>query len=95
MGKLAFKKKVDAEKWEHDVLAQMNRGVFVSAKEAERTTLRELLQRYIDEYVPRLADARRTTNRALALMKRPIAQMIVASVRSSDVAAFIKERQAD
>lgn len=90
-----FAKKTDAQMWENEILASMNKGVFVSAKEAEKTTLKELLQRYIDEYVPKLADAHRTTNRALALMKRPIAQMIVASVRSSDVAAFIKEREAE
>ncbi len=90
-----FAKKTDAQMWETEVLSGMNKGVFVSAKEAEKTTLKELLRRYLDECVPELADPKREGNRVKAMMARPIAKMIVASVRSADIAEFIKSRQAE
>lgn len=89
----SFRRKADAEKWEADVLNRMNRDVFVSAKEAERTTLGELLQRYLEECVPKLRDAYREGNRVKALMRRPIASRIVATIRSADVAEYIKDRE--
>ncbi len=91
----SFRRKADAEKGEADVLNRMNRDVFVSAKEAERTTLGELLQRYLDERVPLLRDPKREGNRVKALMRRPIACRIVATIRPSDIAEFVRSRQAE
>ena len=36
-----FNTKLDAEKWARDVENEMDRGVFISRTEAERTTLSE------------------------------------------------------
>ena len=44
-----FNNKADAEKWARQVEAEMDRGVFVSRKEAEKTTLCEALDRYENE----------------------------------------------
>ena len=41
-----FNTKADAEKWARQIEAEMDRGVFVSRKEAENTTLSEALDRY-------------------------------------------------
>ncbi len=90
-----FKKKTDAQMWENEILASMNKGVFTSAKEAERTTLQELLQRYLEECVPELSDPKRESNRVKKLMTRPLALRIVATIRSTDIADFVKERQAE
>ena len=92
-----FTRKADADAYEKEVVSEMQRGVFVSRNEAERTTLSELLQRYIDEYIPRLSenDRRRQTNRVLALMRRDIAKKFVGAIRSTDISAFIRERESE
>jgi len=36
-----FERKIDAEQWARDIENEMDRGVFVSRKEAENTTLYE------------------------------------------------------
>ncbi len=42
-----FNNKADAEKWARQVEAEMDRGIFIPRKEAERTTLSEALDRYL------------------------------------------------
>ena len=64
----------DAEAWEREILGEMDRDVFVSRSEAEKTTLAELLQRYIDECVPKLADPQWERNRVKALMARELSR---------------------
>ena len=49
-----FEKKSDAEAWARQIESEMDKGVFVSRTEAERYTLSECLDRYIEEYIPRL-----------------------------------------
>ena len=90
-----FEKREDAETWARDVESKMDKGAFLCTKEAERTTLHEALERYIEEYTPSLADHQREVNRAKFLQKRKIAQMSLAKVRGMDIAAFIKEREAE
>ena len=90
-----FDTKADAEKWAREVEAEMDKGVFVSRIEAEGTTLKETLDRYIEEYIPNLAHADKSERMARALQRRNIATMIVARIRSKDIADFIKEREAE
>lgn len=90
-----FEKREDAETWARDVESKMDKGAFLCTKEAERTSLHEALERYIEEYTPSLADHQREVNRAKFLQKRKIAQMSLAKVRGMDIAAFIKEREAE
>ena len=90
-----FEKREDAETWARDVESKMDKGAFLCTKEAERTSLHEALDRYIEEYAPSLADHQREVNRAKFLQKRKIAQMSLAKVRGMDIAAFIKEREAE
>lgn len=88
-----FDTKAEAEAWARDVESEMDKGVFVTRKEAEATTLKELLQRYLDEHVPLLADPVREGNRVKALQRRPLALRFMASIRSMDIASFVKERE--
>ncbi|MEF2146391.1 MAG: integrase [Desulfovibrionaceae bacterium] len=90
-----FEKREDAEAWARDVESKMDRGFFLSTKEAERTSLSEALDRYIEEYAPSLAEAQREINRARFLQKRNLAQLSLAKVRGMDIAGFIKEREAE
>lgn len=90
-----FSTRVLAEQWAKQIESEMERGAFTSRTEAETTPLYEALARYIDEYVPQLADARRQTNRAKALQRRLLSKRFLASIRGKDIADFIKERQED
>lgn len=91
----SFKYKADADAWVKDIESEMNRGNFVSRKEAEKTTLHEALDRFIEEYIPRLKKADNETRRAKAIQKRDIAIKFLAAVRTKDIAEFIKEREAE
>ena len=91
----SFTYKADADAWIKEIEAEMNKGQFVSRKEAESTTLKEALDRFINEYIPRLKMAANETRRAKAIQKRKIASKLMASIRTKDIADFIKEREAD
>ncbi|WP_419787292.1 tyrosine-type recombinase/integrase [Pseudodesulfovibrio sp.] len=88
-----FERKTDAEQWARDIENEMDRGVFVSRKEAESTTLFEALDRFIEEYIPRLKMVANETRRAKAIQQREIANLFLASIRSKHIAEFIKERE--
>lgn len=88
-----FEKKADAEKWAREIEGEMDRGIFVSRTESEQTTLHEALERYNDEYIPRLAQQKREKNRIIFLQKRGLASRFLASIRGKDIADFIKERE--
>jgi Site-specific recombinase XerD len=88
-----FETKSEADIWARKIEGEMDHGTFVSRTEAEGTTLAEALERYIDEYIPKLAQVKREKNRALALKKRDIACRFLASIRGKDIADFIKERE--
>jgi len=47
-----FNTRSDAEKWAGDVEGEMDKGVFGCRKEAENTTLKDDLKRFITEYIP-------------------------------------------
>ena len=90
-----FETKVDAEAWARQMESEMDRGVFVSRAEAEQYTLSECLDRYIDEYTPRLKHGKREADRAKFLQQYSIAHRIMATIRSKDIADFRREREAE
>ncbi|EAY57563.1 MAG: putative phage integrase [Leptospirillum sp. Group II 'C75'] len=62
-----FNTKAEAEAWAATTGSEMTRGIFVSRKEAESTTLSEAIDRYIAEVIPTKKQQRREKNRAIAL----------------------------
>lgn len=88
-----FDTKIQAEQWSRQIESEMDRGVFISRAEAEATTLYVALERYIQDYIPRLSDPLREGNRARAIQRRVLATRFLASIRGKDIAEFIKERQ--
>lgn len=92
----SFKRKGDADKWARDIESEMDKGIFVSREEAEGTTLAEAIERYIDEYIKtRLKHPKRETDRANAIKARDISRLYLARIRGKEIAAFIKEREAE
>ncbi|MHB8390672.1 MAG: site-specific integrase [Acidobacteriaceae bacterium] len=90
-----FETKTRAETWARQIETEMDGGVFVSRVEAESTTLAEALERYVTEVASRKKHVAKEVPRVRALQARPIAQKILATVRGKDVAAFMREREAE
>lgn len=87
-----FQTRAAAEQWAREVEHEMDRGVFVSRAEAESTTLRELLERYLEEVTPGKKGAAPEAARIRALLRWPLAQRIVAGIRGVDIARYRDER---
>lgn len=90
----SFRSKADAVAWAREVESEMDRGRFVSRAEAERTTVTELLDRYLREVTPAKASARREALR-IALLKRHFGHWSVARLRPEQIAAFRDARVAE
>lgn len=90
-----FDTKADAQKWARQVENEMDRGIFVSRTEAENTSLKEAIERFKNEYIPRLSHAKREEARATLIQNRPFACKTLAAIRTKDIADFIKERESE
>ena len=89
----SFESRAQAHAWARQVEAQIDRGVFVDTSRAERTTMTELLDRYLREVTPAKASARREALR-IALLKRHFGHWSVARLRPEQIAAFRDARVA-
>ena len=90
-----FNTKGDAERWARDVENEMDRGIFVSRTEAENTTLKDALERFIEEYVPKYRHPDVPKYTARSLQRRKISTKFLASIRTKDIADYIRERESE
>jgi len=88
-----FDSKADAQAWAREVESEMDRGVWVSRSEAENTTLQEALERYEEEYLPRLAHPNREHSRIRQILKHDISTRLLASIRAKDINQYVRSRQ--
>lgn len=89
-----FRNKRDAEAWAATTESEMSRGIWVDRSEAERTTLKQALERYINEYTPKLRGSDKYIARARAIQRHPLAPRFLATIRGADIAEFRDERLA-
>ena len=87
-----FETRAAAERWARAIECEMDRGLFVSRVEAESTTLRELLERYVEEVTPLKKGAAPEAARIRAFIKHPLANRVLASLRGVDLARYRDER---
>ena len=83
-----FEAKADAERWARSVESDMDKGHFVSVSEAQRTTLGDLIQRYLREVTPSMKSASEDAIRLNALIRRPIARWSMANLSATRVPVF-------
>ena len=83
-----FETKTDAEAWAKITESEMVRGVFISQKEAENTTLAEALERYEREISSRKKGYGREKTRIKNWMGHDLAKRSLASIRGSDMAHY-------
>lgn len=87
-----FESEGDAKKWARMVESEMDRGVFVSQAEAEKTTLKEALERYGREITPGEKGAKQESSRINIVSASDLAPRFLASIRGADVAKYRDER---
>ncbi|GAB6042324.1 tyrosine-type recombinase/integrase [Endothiovibrio diazotrophicus] len=89
-----FESRAEAEAWAREIEGEMDRGIFVSRAEAERTSLGEALERYLREVTPAKKSAKQEERRIRRWMTHPLALRSLASIRGADIATFRDERLA-
>ena len=89
-----FRTKKEAEAWATVVESEMVRGVWRDRSEAEGTTLKECLARYLAEVTPK-KKSKSEAWYVKAWMDRPIAARFMASIRGKDLAAEIRSMEGE
>lgn len=87
-----FNTKPEAEAWAAVIESEMVRGVFVSRAESERTTLGQIIDRYINEVTPLHRGEISEALRLKAMRRHPLASRFLASLTSTDFAKYRDER---
>ena len=82
-----FDTKSEAEVWAATIESEIGRGVFVSRKEAENTTLSEALDRYLLE-ISVLKKSHRTEKLYAGTWKKAFGPRSLASITSTDIAKY-------
>ncbi len=85
----------DAARWARKIEAEMDDGIFVSRKEAEKTTLDEALNRYLREKTPHKKGSAQETNRINLFKRSPLASRFLSTIRSTDIAKYRDQRLAE
>ena len=88
----SFQIRQDAERWARALEAELDKGQFVSIDEAQRSTLGDLIGRYLVEVTPTMKGAAPDTIRLKAIMRKPIAKWSLANLSATRMAAYRDER---
>jgi integrase len=87
-----FKAKADAEAWAKVTESEIIRGTYITTTNAERTTLKEALERYEKEITPSKRGASVELFRTKAWKMHKLAQKSLASLRGADFAKWRDHR---
>lgn len=83
-----FRTKAEAQNWVKVVESEMTRGVFVSRNEAENTTMRMALERYLNEVSSKKKGYVQERIKINQLLKNKMADRTLASLQPKDFAKF-------
>jgi integrase len=81
-----FMTKKDAERWAKQTETDIERGIFIDLREAQRTTLKDALSRYAQEISIMKKSAKRELGRVKWWQKHALASRSLSSLRGSDFA---------
>jgi integrase len=87
-----FETKAGAEIWARSVESEIDKGQFVSVNEAQRTTLGNVIARYLVEVTPTMKGVTEDTIRLKAILRKPIAVWSMANLSTARIAAYRDER---
>lgn len=88
-----FETYTDAKDWARDIERDMRRGLFIDRREAETTTLLEMLKKYEEEVTPRKKSKDREKTRIARWKAHKLASCSLAGIKPKDIAAFRDERR--
>lgn len=89
-----FKTKADAQKWARLIESEIDRGVFIDRTEADKTTIGELIDRYIQEVTPLKKSAKNDRQRMLFL-KKHFGHYKASQLQSKHIAIYRNKRLAE
>lgn len=82
-----FKSKAAAEQWARYLESEIDRGIYQDRSEAERTTIGQLIDRYLKEVTPHKKSASKERRR-LTLLKAHFGAFTAAQLQRSHIAAY-------
>lgn len=85
--------RAEAVAWARSVENEMDRGVFISRAEAEKTSLSEALDRYLSEVTVHKKGRQQETGRIARWKKHDLSKRSLASLRGADFAKYRDERK--
>jgi integrase len=88
----SFESKLLPQRWARGVEAEMDQGISVDRRIAERTTLADVLERYRREVTPTKRGAHDENLRLKAMAQRPFTRMRMSLLTSSHIAAYRDQR---
>ena len=83
-----FDHRAEADAWARTLESEMDRGVFLSRAEAERTTLADALQRYKTEISANKAHPQQDNQRIGHWLRQDLAHYFLANLRGADFARY-------
>ena len=87
-----FINKADAERWAKQVEVDMQKGSYTNLVLAERTTLGELIDRYIEEVIPTMRGALEDRFRLKALQRRTLSKLSMTALTPAKIAEYRDQR---
>jgi hypothetical protein len=78
-----FEFRQDAEKWARSLESSIDKGQFLDINEAQRTTLGDVIERYLAEVTPTMKSAVADTIRLTAFMRRPLARLSMVNLSAA------------
>lgn len=87
-----FQTHVEAERWARSVETDMDRGAYQNTRTAERTTVAEVLTRYIEEVAPLKKGCKDEVIRLKALSRSTLAKYALSNLTATAVAKFRDDR---
>ncbi|MGQ0621073.1 MAG: integrase [Panacagrimonas sp.] len=91
----SFNTKALADKWARDVERDIDRNLFVDRTEADKNTLKDLIERYMREVTPTKRSRTTEASFLAALMRRPIAEIRMSALSSAHISAYRDARLRD
>jgi integrase len=82
----------DAERWARQIETDMDKGAYTSAVLAERTTFKEIIERYMHEVTPSMRSYHEDVIRLRAICRRPICCLNMLALTPSKIAEYRDER---
>ncbi len=82
----------DAHKWARSVEIEIDRGTYVDTSNAQKTTMAELIERYIEDVLPRMKGEIEDRIRLNAIKKHPACKIRVSNLTPTVMGKYRDER---